>query len=169
MLLMSYATKYGGFVIPGGNTAEYATVYDTLYGDINGALAIIVYLYKTEVYKMKEWLNRHYYKKEMIPDIIFRNAPSAELRPDQKDSDSFPEYEVLDNILYHYMEQGKDAATIAEKGYSRSLVDEVIRLTDRSEFKRAQAAPILKLSRKSFGSGRRFPIVQQWTRNQQKL
>src|SRR5690625_6551425 len=90
----------------------------------------------------------------MIPDIILRKAPSAELRPDQKDSDSLPEYEVLDNILYHYIEQGKDAAAIAEKGYSRSLVDEVIRLTDRSEFKRAQAAPILKLSRKSFGSGR---------------
>src|SRR5690625_6754951 len=74
----------------------------------------------------------------MIPDIILRKAPSAELRPDQKDSDSLPEYEVLDNILYHYIEQGKDAAAIAEKGYSRSLVDEVIRLTDRSEFKRAQ-------------------------------
>lgn len=169
MLLMSYANKFGGFVIPGGNKSEYATGYATLYGDMNGALAIIGDLYKTEVYKMAEWLNRHYYKKEMIPDIILRKAPSAELRPDQKDSDSLPEYEVLDNILYHYIEQGKDAAAIAEKGYSRSLVDEVIRLTDRSEFKRAQAAPILKLSRKSFGSGRRFPIVQQWTPNQQKL
>lgn len=169
MLLMTYANKFGGFVIPGGNKSEYATGYATLYGDMNGALAIIGDLYKTEVYKMAEWLNRDYYKKEMIPDVILRKAPSAELRPDQKDSDSLPEYEVLDDILYHYIEQGKDAAAIAEKGYSRSLVDEVIRLTDRSEFKRTQAAPILKLSGKSFGMGRRFPIVQQWTRNQQKL
>src|SRR5690625_7787778 len=84
---------------------------------MDGALAIIGDLYKTEVYKMAEWLNRNYYKKEMIPDIILRKAPSAELRPDQKDSDSLPEYEVLDNILYHYIEQGKDAAAIAEKGY----------------------------------------------------
>src|SRR5690625_6599232 len=110
---------------------------------------------------LAEWLNRHYYKKEMIPDIILRKAPSAELRADQKDSDSLPEYEVLDNILYHYIEQGKDAAAIAEKGYSRSLVDEVIRLTDRSEFERANAAPMLKQSRKTFGWSWRFAIVQQ--------
>lgn len=169
MLLMTYANKFGGLVIPGGNKSEYAVGYATLYGDMNGALAILGDLYKTEVYQMANWLNEVYYKKEIIPGEIINKAPSAELRPDQKDSDSLPEYEVLDDILYHYIERQKDAKTIVERGYSRSLVDEIIRLTDRSEFKRNQAAPILKLSGKSFGMGRRFPIVQRWTRNQQDL
>lgn len=169
MLLMAYANKFGGFVLPGGNKSEYAVGYATLYGDMNGALAILGDLYKTEVYQMANWINQDYYKKEMIPEIIISKPPSAELRPDQKDSDSLPEYEVLDDILYHYIERQKDAKTIAERGYKRSLVDEIIRMIDRSEFKRNQAAPILKLSGKSFGTGRRFPIVQQWTQNQQDL
>lgn len=169
MLLMSYANKFGGIVIPTGNKSEYAVGYATLYGDMNGALAIIGDLYKTEVYDMVRWINQVYYKREIIPEVIISKPPSAELRPGQKDSDSLPEYSVLDDILYHYIDRQQDAESIAKRGYERSLVDEVIRKTDRNEFKRKQAAPILKLSGKSFGTGRRFPIVQQWTRNERDL
>lgn len=163
-LLMSYANKFGHFLLPTGNKSEYAVGYATLYGDMNGALAIIGDLYKTEVYKLANWLNRKYYQKEIIPEKILTKPPSAELRPDQKDSDSLPDYEVLDDILYHYIELQMSCNEIVKLGHSRDVVQRITKLVDHNEFKRFQAAPILKLSSKSFGTGRRWPIVQGWTR-----
>ena len=164
-LLMAYANKFGHFLLPTGNKSEYAVGYATLYGDMNGALGIIGDLYKTEVYDLARWLNETYYGKEILPETIITKAPSAELRPDQKDSDSLPEYEVLDNILYRYIELQEDPKQIVSAGYQPDVVMKVLRLVDYNEFKRYQAAPILKLSSKSFGIGRRWPIVQRWTTN----
>ncbi|TVR27882.1 MAG: NAD+ synthase [Balneolaceae bacterium] len=161
-LLMAYSNKFGNFLLPTGNKSEYAVGYATLYGDMNGALAIIGDLYKTEVYDLCKWLNSSYYKKEVIPDSILVKPPSAELRPDQKDTDSLPDYEVLDDILYRYIELQQSRSEISESGYESELVHKILRMVDMSEFKRYQAAPILKLASKSFGTGRRWPIVQKW-------
>jgi NAD+ synthase (glutamine-hydrolysing) len=165
-LLMAYSNKFGHFLLATGNKSEYSVGYATLYGDMNGALAIIGDLYKTEVYNLCRWLNSNYYRREVIPETIITKEPSAELRPDQKDSDSLPEYDVLDNILYRYIELQEDPKRIISAGYKPHVVMKVIRLVDYNEFKRYQAAPILKLSSKSFGTGRRWPIVQRWTANQ---
>jgi NAD+ synthetase len=162
-LLMTYANKFGHFLLPTGNKSEYAVGYATLYGDMNGALAVIGDLYKTEVYNLSNWLNREYYQSDMIPEQILTKPPSAELRPDQKDSDSLPDYEVLDDILYHYIELQMSCNQIVELGHSEEVVRKITKLVDYNEFKRFQAAPILKLNSKSFGTGRRWPIVQGWT------
>jgi len=162
-VLMTYANKFGHFLLPTGNKSEYAVGYATLYGDMNGALAIIGDLYKTEVYELSRWLNHDYYQNEIIPEQILTKPPSAELRPDQKDSDSLPEYEVLDDILYHYIELQMSCSQIVELGHSEEVVRKITKLVDYNEFKRYQAAPILKLNSKSFGTGRRWPIVQGWT------
>lgn len=162
-LLMAYSNKFGNFLLTTGNKSEYAVGYATLYGDMNGSLAVIGDLYKTEVYKLSEWLNTAYFKKEIIPASILQKSPSAELRPDQKDSDSLPEYEVLDDILYRYIELQQNAGEIIKAGHPSDVVKKVIRMVDMNEFKRYQAAPVLKLSSKSFGAGRRWPVVQRWT------
>ncbi|MEX2463109.1 MAG: NAD+ synthase, partial [Balneolaceae bacterium] len=156
-LLMAYANKFGVFLLPTGNKSEYAVGYATLYGDMNGALAIIGDLYKTEVYELANWMNQDYYGREMIPKSIIEKPPSAELRPGQRDSDSLPEYEVLDELLYRYIELQQNAEKIILDGFDSETVHQVIKLVDQSEFKRYQAAPILKLSSKSFGIGRRWP------------
>ncbi len=162
-LLMAYSNKMDSFLLTTGNKSEYAVGYATLYGDMNGALAIIGDLYKTEVFELCEWLNREYYQKEVIPSEIINKPPSAELRPDQKDSDSLPDYEVLDNILFQYIEQQKSKEEIIAGGANENVVTKIITLVDTNEFKRYQAAPILKMSSKSFGIGRRWPIVQGWS------
>ncbi|MCC5941624.1 MAG: NAD+ synthase [Balneolaceae bacterium] len=164
-LLMAYSNKFGHFLLTTGNKSEYAVGYATLYGDMNGALGIIGDLYKTEVFEMAKWLNSDYFEKEIIPENTIHKPPSAELRPDQKDSDSLPDYEVLDNILYRYIELLETPRQIVAAGHQKDVVSDVLRLVDFNEFKRYQAAPILKLSSKSFGSGRRWPIVQRWTLN----
>jgi len=163
-LLMTYANKFGHFLLPTGNKSEYAVGYATLYGDMNGALAVIGDLYKTEVYALSRWLNEVHYQREVIPEPILTKPPSAELRPDQKDSDSLPDYDVLDDILYHYIELQISTEQIIEIGHPADVVRKITRLVDYNEFKRYQAAPILKLRSKSFGSGRRWPIVQGWTK-----
>ncbi|MFU8811830.1 MAG: NAD+ synthase [Balneolaceae bacterium] len=163
LLLMAYANKFGQFLLATGNKSEYAVGYATLYGDMNGALAIIGDLYKTEVYALARWMNKELWGKEVIPESIIEKAPSAELRADQKDSDSLPEYDLLDEILKRYIELQESAEAIAEHTGRPDAVKQVIQLTDRNEFKRYQAAPILKLSSKSFGTGRRWPLVQQYT------
>ena len=165
-LLMAYSNKFGHFLLTTGNKSEYAVGYATLYGDMNGALAIIGDLYKSEVYEMANWLNTEYFKKEVIPVNTITKPPSAELRPGQKDSDSLPDYEVLDNILYRYIELQQSPYDMVAAGHNKDVIVEVIKLVDYTEFKRYQAAPVLKLSSKSFGSGRRWPIVQRWTNNQ---
>ncbi|MGF1671573.1 MAG: NAD+ synthase [Balneolaceae bacterium] len=161
-ILMAYSNKFGDFLLATGNKSEYAVGYATLYGDMNGALAPIGDIYKSEVFSLACWLNDLYYEEEMIPENIIKKPPSAELRPEQKDTDSLPEYEILDDILYRYIELQQSSKKISE--FHKSVtVQDVIGLVDRNEFKRYQAAPILKLTSKAFGTGRRWPIVQKWT------
>lgn len=168
-ILMAYANKHSQFLLATGNKSEYAVGYATLYGDMNGAIAIIGDLYKHEVYELAKWLNESYYGKKMIPEAIIQKDPSAELRPDQKDSDTLPDYGVLDDILYRYIELQQNTKKIIEDGFDRDIVYRILRLVDQNEFKRYQAAPILKLSSKSFGLGRRWPLVQKWTGAEEHL
>ncbi|GAB5408052.1 MAG: NAD+ synthase [Balneolaceae bacterium] len=162
-LLMAISNKFGHMLLNTGNKSETAVGYCTLYGDMAGGLGVISDLYKTEVYDMCSWLNEEFYQKEMIPETILTKAPSAELRPDQKDSDSLPDYGTLDAILKYYLEDQLSREEIITKGFNEATIDQILRLVDRNEHKRYQAAPGLKLSAKAFGVGRRWPIVQQWT------
>lgn len=162
-LLMAISNKFGHMLLNTGNKSETAVGYCTLYGDMAGGLGVISDLYKTEVYEMCQWLNEEYYQKEVIPEAILKKEPSAELRPDQKDSDSLPDYGTLDAILKYYLEDQLSREEIVAKGLEEETIDYIIRLVDRNEHKRYQAAPGLKISAKAFGAGRRWPIVQQWT------
>jgi len=156
-LLMALSNKFSALVLSTGNKSEMAVGYCTLYGDMVGALAVIGDLVKTRVYAVSQWLNR---SGEVIPEAILAKPPSAELRPDQKDTDSLPPYEVLDPILEAYVERYETPEQIAAAhGFSLELVQHVVRLVERSEYKRQQAAPVLKVTSKSFGMGRRFPIA----------
>jgi NAD+ synthase (glutamine-hydrolysing) len=156
-LLMALSNKFSALVLTTGNKSEMAVGYCTLYGDMVGALAVIGDLVKTRVYAVCRWLNRD---REVIPLAILEKPPSAELRPDQKDTDSLPPYEVLDPILEAYVERYETPERIAEAhGFPLELVQQVVRLVERSEYKRQQAAPVLKVTSKSFGMGRRFPIA----------
>ncbi len=161
MYLMSLSNKFGYLLCTTGNKSEMAVGYATLYGDMCGALAVIGDVYKTQVYKLAEFINRD---GEIIPREIIEKAPSAELRPDQKDQDSLPPYEVLDKILKLYLEESKEIKEISEIMGDAGLVYKVLRMVDLNEFKRKQAAPVLRVSKKAFGYGRRFPIVQGWRR-----
>jgi NAD+ synthetase len=156
-LLMALSNKYSALVLTTGNKSEMAVGYCTLYGDMVGALAVIGDLVKTRVYAVCRWLNR---EQELIPRAILEKPPSAELRPDQKDTDSLPPYEVLDPILEGYVERYETPEEIARAhGFPLGLVQQAVRLVERSEYKRQQAAPVLKVTSKSFGTGRRFPIA----------
>lgn len=166
VILMAVSNKFGHMLLNTGNKSELATGYCTLYGDMAGGLAVISDVYKTEVYTMAEWLNEHHYQNEVIPRTIIEKLPSAELRPEQKDTDSLPDYETLDAILKRYIENQEPLEEIVSHGFSEELVKKVIKLVDRTEYKRFQAVPGLKVSTKSFGRGRRWPIVQGWTDNQ---
>jgi NAD+ synthase (glutamine-hydrolysing) len=156
-LLMALSNKFSALVLTTGNKSEMAVGYCTLYGDMVGALAVIGDLVKTRVYAMCRWLNRD---GEVIPRAILEKPPSAELRPGQKDTDSLPPYEVLDPILEEYVERYETPEHIAAThGFPLGLVQQVVRLVERSEYKRQQAAPVLKVTSKSFGLGRRFPVA----------
>ena len=156
-LLMALSNKTGALVLTTGNKSEMACGYCTLYGDMVGALAVIGDVYKTEVYELARWVNR---EREVIPEDTLTKPPSAELRPGQKDTDSLPPYDVLDPIVRAYIEDYSSAEEIVRsQGVELELVRKVIRLVELSEYKRQQAAPVLKVSRKSFGLGRRFPIA----------
>jgi NAD+ synthetase len=156
-LLMALSNKFSALVLTTGNKSEMAVGYCTLYGDMVGALAVIGDLVKTRVYAVCRWLNRD---GELIPRAILEKPPSAELRPDQKDTDSLPPYEILDPILEAYVERYETPEQIAKAhGFPLELVQQVVRLVERSEYKRQQAAPVLKVTSKSFGMGRRFPIA----------
>ena len=157
VLMMALSNKFSALVLTTGNKSEMAVGYCTLYGDMVGALAVIGDLVKTRVYAVCRWLNRD---RETIPPAVIEKPPSAELRPDQKDTDSLPPYEVLDPILEAYVERYETPEAIAHAtGTPLSLVQQVVRLVERSEYKRQQAAPVLKVTSKSFGMGRRFPIA----------
>ncbi|HVY93652.1 MAG TPA: NAD+ synthase [Bryobacteraceae bacterium] len=161
LTLMSMSNKFGAMVLTTGNKSELAVGYCTLYGDMCGGLAVISDLPKTLVYELSRVANRRH--DGAIPESVFQKPPSAELRPDQKDSDSLPPYDVLDAILRLYVEEMAGPADIAGKlGIELKLVKDVARMVDRNEYKRQQAAPGLRVTSKAFGMGRRFPIAQRY-------
>ena len=158
--LMALSNKFGALVLTTGNKSEMAVGYCTLYGDMCGGLAVIADVPKTMVYRLSEYRNRI---SPMIPQPTIKKVPSAELRPNQTDQDSLPPYDVLDCILEDYVENYKTAEQISiERGYDCKLVSSVIRMIERTEYKRQQAAPVLKISQKAFGLGRRFPIAAKY-------
>ncbi|HVT98100.1 MAG TPA: NAD+ synthase [Acidobacteriaceae bacterium] len=157
MLLMAFSNKFNALVLTTGNKSEMSTGYCTLYGDMVGALAVIGDVFKTRVYDLCRWINR---EREVIPRSILEKPPSAELRPGQKDTDSLPPYEVLDPILRAYVERYETPEKIATaNGVDVEMVRTVVKMVERSEYKRQQAAPVLKVTPKAFGMGRRFPIA----------
>ena len=164
LTLMSLSNKFGAMVLTTGNKSEIAVGYCTLYGDMCGGLAVISDVPKTLVYDLSHVANRRH--ANAIPDSVFEKPPSAELRPDQKDSDSLPPYDVLDAILRLYVEEFRGAKEIAEElALPLELVKDVALKVDRNEYKRQQAAPGLKVTSKAFGMGRRFPIAQRYSEN----
>jgi len=158
-LLMAIANKFGYILLNTSNKSELATGYGTLYGDMAGGLSVLGDVYKMQVYALARFINRH---SEIIPAHIISKAPSAELRPNQKDSDSLPEYDTLDRVLYEYIEQRKGPREIIAKGYDPALVKRVLKLVNTNEYKRNQFCPIIRVSCKAFGVGRRVPIVGKY-------
>ncbi|NWF88499.1 MAG: NAD+ synthase [Ignavibacteriaceae bacterium] len=157
--LMAFANQFNYLLLNTGNKSELATGYCTLYGDMCGGLAVIGDVYKTDVYKIANFINR---EKEIIPHEIIDKEPSAELKENQTDQDTLPPYSLLDKILKMYLEQNKEFNEISEKIGDSIIVQKVLRMVDLNEFKRKQAAPVLRVSTKAFGYGRRYPIVQGW-------
>jgi NAD+ synthase (glutamine-hydrolysing) len=158
-LLMAIANKFGYILLNTSNKSELSTGYGTLYGDMAGGLSVIGDLYKMQVYALARYINQD---EEIIPLSILNKFPSAELRPDQKDSDSLPEYDLLDKILYMYIERRKGPREIIAMGVDESLVERVLKLVNMSEYKRNQFCPIIRVSSKAFGMGRRMPIVGKY-------
>jgi NAD+ synthase (glutamine-hydrolysing) len=158
-ILMAIANKLGYVLLNTSNKSELATGYGTLYGDMAGGLGVLGDLYKIQVYELAKYINR---KKEIIPTNIITKVPSAELRPDQKDSDSLPDYSVLDQILYQYIEKRANPSSIVAMGYSTELVNRTLKMVNTNEYKRNQFCPIIRVSPKAFGVGRRMPIVGKY-------
>jgi NAD+ synthase (glutamine-hydrolysing) len=158
-LLMAIANKFGYILLNTSNKSELATGYGTLYGDMAGGLSVLGDVYKMQVYALARFINK---KKEIIPSNIITKAPSAELRPGQKDSDSLPEYEILDRILYQYIELRQGPNEIIARGYDAVLVNRILKLVNTNEYKRNQFCPIIRVSCKAFGVGRRVPIVGKY-------
>lgn len=156
VLLMAISNKLGYILLNTTNKSEMAVGYGTLYGDMCGSLSVLGDVYKMEVFELCKWINR---KEEIIPNNIIIKPPSAELRPDQKDSDSLPEYDVLDKILFEFIENQKTAKEIIAQGFESETVQKIIRLVNANEYKRFQAAPVLRVSTKAFGVGRKMPLV----------
>jgi NAD+ synthase (glutamine-hydrolysing) len=159
MILMALSNKFGQILLNTSNKSEVAVGYGTLYGDMCGGLAVLGDVYKTEVYELAKIVNK---KTEVIPTAILNKAPSAELRPGQKDSDSLPEYHILDPVLFQYIEQRKGPQELVEMGNDPALVKRVLKLVNTNEYKRYQTPPILRVSPKAFGQGRRLPIVGRY-------
>jgi NAD+ synthase (glutamine-hydrolysing) len=158
-LLMAVANKFGYLLLSTGNKSEMAVGYCTLYGDMNGGLAVIGDVPKTLVFAICRWLNR---EREIIPQNVITKPPSAELKPDQFDRDSLPDYNILDDILYRIVHQHQSEAEVVAAGYDRATVDKVMRLLAKAEFKRRQAPPSLKVGDRAFGTGWRMPIASKW-------
>ena len=158
-LLMAIANKFNYILLNTSNKSECAVGYGTLYGDMAGGLALLGDLYKTQVYALANFINK---EKEIIPKHIINKAPSAELRPNQKDSDSLPDYSTLDAILYQYIELNKSSSELIAQGYEKELVLRILNMVSRNEYKRNQFCPILRISPKSFGTGRKMRIVAKY-------
>ncbi|MDQ3108571.1 MAG: NAD+ synthase [Bacteroidota bacterium] len=159
VILMGIANKCGYILLNTTNKSEAAVGYGTLYGDMCGGIAVLGDVYKMQVFELCRFINRD---KEIIPSNILTKPPSAELRPGQKDSDSLPEYPVLDKVLYEYIENRKGPKELVEMGFDKALVDRILKMVNSNEWKRAQMAPVLRVSPKAFGSGRRMPIVGKY-------
>lgn len=158
-LLMAIANKFGYILLNTSNKSELSTGYGTLYGDMAGGLGVLGDCYKLQVYALAKYINR---ETEIIPKHIITKAPSAELRPNQKDSDSLPDYEILDQILYQYIEMHKGPKKIKSLGFDAALVDRTLKMVNVNEYKRNQFCPIIRVSPKAFGVGRRVPIVAKY-------
>jgi NAD+ synthase (glutamine-hydrolysing) len=158
-ILMAVSNKFGHLVLATGNKSELAVGYCTLYGDMSGGLAVLADVPKTMVYRLAGFINR---EREVIPQSSIEKPPSAELRPNQRDQDTLPPYDVLDGIIEQYVDEGAAPAEIVAKGFDRKTVDWVIAAIDRSEYKRRQAAPGIRVSGTAFGMGRRFPVAARY-------
>lgn len=158
-LLMAIANKFGYILLNTSNKSELATGYGTLYGDMAGGLGVLGDCYKLQIFELAKYINR---EREIIPSNIISKPPSAELRPDQKDSDSLPPYEILDQILYQYIELQMDPNQIKAKGFDGITVDRILKMVNSNEYKRNQFCPIIRVSPKAFGPGRRVPIVGKY-------
>lgn len=159
-LLMAISNKLGHILLNTSNKSEAAVGYGTLYGDMAGAISVIGDLYKTQVFQLAEHINRD---REIIPINTIVKPPSAELRPDQKDSDSLPDYELLDSVLFQFIEMERSKEEVLRLGFQESLVEKINRLINQSEFKRFQAPPVLRVSSKAFGAGRAMPLVAKYS------
>ena len=165
MIFMVYSNKHGHLVLSTGNKSELAVGYCTLYGDMCGGLAVISDLPKTMVFRVARHLNKD---GERIPENTITKPPSAELRPDQRDDQSLPPYELLDHILQLYVEERLEVSQIVEHGLDRALVNRIIQMVDRAEYKRRQMPVGLRVTSKAFGSGRRLPIAQRWSQQDER-
>lgn len=159
LLTMALSNKFNFILLNTSNKSELATGYGTLYGDMAGGLGVLGDLYKNQVYAVAHYINKDY---EIIPQNIINKAPSAELRPDQKDTDSLPEYDILDNILYQYIDRQLGSDAIIAMGYDKDLVQKILSMVNSNEYKRNQFCPIIRISSKAFGIGRRIPIVSRF-------
>ncbi len=159
LILMAISNKQKRLLLATGNKSEMAVGYATLYGDMCGGLAVIADLYKTDIYRIANYINRD---EEIIPKTIISKAPTAELKPNQTDQDTLPPYDILDKILRMYLEENKEFNEIVDVVKLNTTVNHILHLVDKNEFKRRQAAPALRVSSKAFGYGRRYPIVQGW-------
>ncbi len=158
-LLMAVSNKFGNILLNTSNKSETAVGYGTLYGDLSGGLSVLGDVYKTDVYRLAAFINKD---KEVIPKNILNKPPSAELKPDQKDTDSLPEYSILDRILFNYIELQKSVEEIAEQDIGEELVRKVIKMVNTNEYKRFQTPPVLRISSKAFGYGRRIPLAAKY-------
>lgn len=159
VILMAFANKFGYILLNTSNKSEAAVGYGTLYGDMAGGLSVIGDVYKSDVYKLAGFINGN---SNVIPQNIILKAPSAELRPGQLDTDSLPEYRILDSILFQYIEQQKPAGEIETEGFGKDIVERVLRMINFNEYKRYQAPPVLRISSKAFGDGRKMPLVAKY-------
>ena len=164
-LLMALSNKFGSLLLTTGNKSEIAVGYCTLYGDMSGGLAVISDVPKTMVYRLALWLNRD---GQPIPQRVFHKAPSAELRPNQTDQDTLPAYDVLDDVLQRHIEQRESVAELVADGLDADAVRQTVRRVDRSEFKRKQAAPGIKVTDHAFGTGWRMPVARADWESQSK-
>ena len=159
VILMALSNKFGYILLNTSNKSEAAVGYGTLYGDMNGGISVIGDVYKTDVWKLAKYINKD---EEIIPENTINKPPSAELRPDQKDSDSLPDYQILDEILYQYIELRMGPMELQMRGYDEELIKRIMKLVNTNEYKRYQTPPILRISSKAFGFGRRMPIVAKY-------
>ena len=156
---MAESNKFGYILLNTSNKSELAVGYGTLYGDMCGGLSVIGDIYKTQVFELCRYINRN---GEIIPENILTKPPSAELRPNQKDSDSLPEYDILDKVLIEYIENRRGPSELMAMGFDESLVRRILKMVNTNEYKRYQTPPILRVSPKAFGKGRRLPIVGKY-------